>query len=191
MRNTEHESLAADSFMSPDEAEKDLLSELHRDHRQFMAEHADSMRDAILAHELAICEKFKVLREERGWSQLEVSEKLRDIGFEMHQTTVAKMEKGKRPLRVAEMFALSNVFGMPPAAILHMPVQGDHPGVDYMRNRLAYLDQFIENSRNKFMESMQEHADSYAELVLARDAVIKALKDSAAKDYHGEHPEEA
>src|SRR5690348_12301624 len=41
-------------------------------------------------------------RGDRGWSQEDVAQRLRRQGFEMHQTTVAKIERGARPLRVAE-----------------------------------------------------------------------------------------
>lgn len=62
-------------------------------------------------------DKVRQWRRERNWSQEEVAERLRDQGFEMHQTTVAKIERGTRPLRVAEAAALAYIFAVPPLAI--------------------------------------------------------------------------
>src|SRR6516162_3107550 len=56
-------------------------------------------------------------RQSRCWSQEDVSEKVRHQGFEMHQTTVAKIERGTRPLRVAEATAIAEVFEMPIMAV--------------------------------------------------------------------------
>ena len=39
----------------------------------------------------------------------------------MHQTTVAKIENGSRPLRVAEAVAISEVMGMSPLSVFYGP----------------------------------------------------------------------
>jgi transcriptional regulator with XRE-family HTH domain len=54
----------------------------------------------------------KRLREERGWSQGKLGRKLAPLGFEMHQTTVAKLEAGGRPIRLNEAAAIAEVFGV-------------------------------------------------------------------------------
>src|SRR6476646_1132206 len=56
-------------------------------------------------------------RLDRSWSQEDVAEKLRHQGFEMHQTTIAKIERGMRPLRVAEATAIATIFEMPIMAV--------------------------------------------------------------------------
>lgn len=66
-------------------------------------------------------------RQDRNWSQEDVAEKLRHEGFEMHQTTVAKIERGTRPLRVAEAAAIAKVFKMPVMAVFELSLPGDHP----------------------------------------------------------------
>ncbi|MFC6124768.1 helix-turn-helix domain-containing protein [Mycolicibacterium llatzerense] len=65
-------------------------------------------------------------RQDRNWSQDEVAERLRHQGFEMHQTTVAKIERGARPLRVAEAAALAEVFEMPIMAVFELSLPDDH-----------------------------------------------------------------
>src|SRR6478752_441284 len=64
-------------------------------------------------------------RQDRNWSQEDVVEKLRHQGFEMHQTTVAKIERGTRPLRLAEASALAEVFDMPIMAVFELSLPED------------------------------------------------------------------
>src|SRR6476661_7860338 len=66
-------------------------------------------------------EKVRQWRRERNWSQEDVADKLRMQGFDMHQTTVAKIERGTRPLRVAEAAAIAAVFRVPPLAVFLGP----------------------------------------------------------------------
>ena len=66
-------------------------------------------------------------RQDRHWSQEDVAEKLRHQGFEMHQTTVAKIERGSRPLRVAEAAAIAEVFNMPVMAVFELSLPTDSP----------------------------------------------------------------
>ncbi|MGW6003569.1 helix-turn-helix domain-containing protein [Oerskovia enterophila] len=51
-------------------------------------------------------------REELGWSQQELAEALRDAGVSSHQTTVAKVERGERPLKMTEAVAVAYALGM-------------------------------------------------------------------------------
>jgi transcriptional regulator with XRE-family HTH domain len=176
----------------PANEEASLLRQLQADMQSHKAEHAATMRGLITNHEVALCDKFKQLREQRGWSQEDVSDRLREIGFDMHQTTVAKMEKGKRPLRVAELFALSHVFGLPPVALLYLPVVQEHPGMEYMRKRLEAIDETIKNTKSRALEAMNFNAERFAELTLERTAILKVMKESAENPGidNGEHPEE-
>lgn len=52
------------------------------------------------------------LRTERGWSQAELAEKMRERGFtKFHPTTISRIEKGDRPVRIAEALGLARVLG--------------------------------------------------------------------------------
>jgi transcriptional regulator with XRE-family HTH domain len=131
----------------------------------------------MLGLEQKMCEKFQVLRRERGWSQLDVSEKLAEWGIDMHQTTVAKMEKGKRPLRVAEMFALAHVFGMPPAAVFFMPAVDDLVvGMDYMTDRLKNIEEEIASVRESAVKVLDGYLDVYANATAERSALVRAMR---------------
>lgn len=58
--------------------------------------------------------RVRELRRACNWSQEYLAQRLKGEGFEMHQTTVAKIEAGTRPLRVAEAAALAHIFSVPP-----------------------------------------------------------------------------
>lgn len=52
------------------------------------------------------------LRESLGWSQGELAKRMRDAGWDaFHQTTVSRIEKGERPVKIGEGRALARVLG--------------------------------------------------------------------------------
>lgn len=52
------------------------------------------------------------LREEQGWSQGEMAKRMQDAGWsEFHQTTISRIEKGSRPVRLGEARGIAGVFG--------------------------------------------------------------------------------
>lgn len=53
----------------------------------------------------------KRLREEKGWSQGELARRMSEAGFEgFHQTTISRIEKNERPVRIGEARGLAKVF---------------------------------------------------------------------------------
>jgi transcriptional regulator with XRE-family HTH domain len=186
------------------DADRDLLPLLQREHAEKMAEierqsaedraeHASEMRRMLLEHERSLCQQVARHREERGWSQAELARRLSAIGFDMHQTTVAKLEAGKRPLRVAEALALAQVFGLPLLAMFHMPVKGEDHGMDYMRDRLKVIDDRLEKAGDQIMRTVDAFAKTYAEWSAERLIVADNMRRAAAKqargDDVGEHQE--
>lgn len=57
--------------------------------------------------------RVKDLRTARGWTQDDLAKRMTSAGYQMHQTTVAKMESGARPTNVGEVAALAAIFGIP------------------------------------------------------------------------------
>lgn len=54
----------------------------------------------------------KRLREEKGWSQGELAKRMNRAGFDgFHQTTISRIEKGDRPVRIGEARALARALG--------------------------------------------------------------------------------
>jgi transcriptional regulator with XRE-family HTH domain len=168
------------------DADQELLPLLQREHAEEMAEHATEMRRLLLNHERVLCQKVAQLREERGWSQAELARRLSAIGFEMHQTTVAKLEAGKRPLRVAEAIALAQVFGLPLIAMFYIPVKGADHGMEYMHGRLTRLDEQIEEISDVRLRALEAFAKTYAELSATRFIVADNMRRAAAEHAKGD-----
>lgn len=74
------------------------------------AETAASAVVEVMNLEVAVGARVRMLRELRGWSQAQLADRLRSMGFDMHQTTVAKLEGANRPIRVNELAALAVIF---------------------------------------------------------------------------------
>lgn len=72
-------------------------------------------RPDYLSLEKRFGEQLRQWRKARRWSQEYLADKLGELGFELHQTNVGKIERGERPLRLAEAAALASLFD--PAAL--------------------------------------------------------------------------
>src|SRR5262249_1057098 len=177
--------------------DRELLVLLEREHAEKMAEvqaeHSTEMRRILLDHERVLCQKVAQLREERGWSQAHLAKRLSAIGLDTYKTTVAKLEAGKRPLRIAETFALAQVFGLPPLAMFYMPVKGDDVGMEYMRNRLSSLDERLEEFSETILRMVDTFAKTYAEFsaqrLIVADNIRRAAAEQTKEGDRGEHQE--
>lgn len=133
-------------------------------------------------------------RQSRGWSQEDVSEKLRHQGFEMHQTTIAKIERGARPLRVGEATAIAEVFDMPIMAVFELSLPGDAPWwapdgrPEIVKKRQEMLDrarQASDDARDRLYSAAHDHAYWLGEvekvvLSMNEESSEKACDDSGA-----------
>jgi transcriptional regulator with XRE-family HTH domain len=54
--------------------------------------------------------QLKAERERRGWTQAEVAKMLSDKDISMHWTTIAKIEKGDRSVRIDEAAGIADLF---------------------------------------------------------------------------------
>ncbi|GAC1398569.1 MAG: hypothetical protein NVSMB60_09870 [Mycobacterium sp.] len=123
----------------------------------------------------------------RNWSQEEVAEKLRHEGFEMHQTTVAKIERGARPLRVAEASAIGAVFDMPVMAVFELSLPDDAPWwssdsqptpVREKQELLERARDLAERARKQLYSAAEDHAYFLGEI----EKLVLAMNDQAAKE---------
>jgi transcriptional regulator with XRE-family HTH domain len=88
------------------------------------------------------------LREDRGWSQEKVAKQMTSLGHPWRQTTVFKTENAARPIRVNDVAALAQVFGIPAAALLNPAVDATTDARMHAATRaIAELEQ----ARNKFL----------------------------------------
>ncbi|WP_031067551.1 helix-turn-helix domain-containing protein [Streptomyces sp. NRRL WC-3742] len=78
--------------------------------------------EALVAHNL------KVLRKAARLSQEDVAERMTRLGFKFHQTQVAKIENGTRPVRFDEVIGLAKALSVPPSNFMTEAVAGpDEP----------------------------------------------------------------
>lgn len=158
------------------------LEQLRRDNEEFSDQSREIMRAAMLELEKAMIEKFKVLREEHGLSQAELSARLAELGMDMHQTTIAKLEAGKRPLRVAEMFALSHVFRMPPGAVFFMPVSAKMlDGMEELQQAFAEEQRNAREVREHLAALIEQTIDTAVDHEYRQRRLLELLRESAGK----------
>lgn len=140
--------------------------------------HREAMRRNFEWYEQAFGDRVRQWRKARSWSQEDLAEKLNDFGFEMHQTTVAKIERGTRPLRVAEAVALAQIFGVPALSVFYGPGPEDEAmSVESMRE----LIETYEKALNESEERLEEAAKTVAYWVRQRTAAVDAINAAALK----------
>lgn len=87
--------------------------------------------EALVAHNL------KVLRKAARLSQEDVAERMNRLGFKLHQTQIAKIENGTRPVRFDEVVGLAKALSVPPGNFMTEAVAGpDEP--DYELQEAGY-----------------------------------------------------
>jgi transcriptional regulator with XRE-family HTH domain len=147
------------------------------------------MRETALNVEGILGAKIRQLRERAGWSQADLAERLKAVGFEFHQTTVAKMEAGKRPIRVAEVFALGVVFRMPMTALMHLPLKADLPSLSELDRQLKEIEDSQQENREMYLGLISAFADNQVSFESRRQELLRAMTQGV--DELGKHQEEA
>lgn len=88
----------------------------------------------------------KMLRKAQKLSQADLANRMAWSDIQMHQTTVAKLEGGKRPTSVDELVVLSMILGVAPAFLLESGLSVEDlqaqalPSEDDLRARVVALD---------------------------------------------------
>jgi transcriptional regulator with XRE-family HTH domain len=116
-------------------------------------------------------------RRERNWSQEDLADKLRSEGFDLHQTSVAKIERGTRPLRVAEAAAIATIFRVPPLAVFL-----GSPQAEARQSPLNQLNDMItsaQNLLNDMKSDMSRSAGRYVEQEAHVLALARILNQTA------------
>ena len=168
-----------------DARDREFIQLMQADVERMREESRASNKQSMLTLERSMCEKFRQLREERGWSQGELSERLAGFGVDMHQTTIAKMEAGKRPLRVSEMFGLSHAFGMPTGAVFFMPIRVEQfDGMEQLSAEIARTEEAVEEMRTRTMEMIGTFVDFAADYGVKRDHLITLMRETGEDRTH-------
>ncbi|MDX3006723.1 helix-turn-helix transcriptional regulator [Kribbella solani] len=159
-----------------DEADRAYTEHLQADIEQ----HTAAIRESLEAHERVIGRKVRQLREDHGWSQTDLSERLARLGLDIHQTTVAKMESGRRPLRVSEAVAVATAFGLPAGALLWLPLTNEPASLSELREEMMDLESHLEATRKMMVDTLSTYAQSYAEFSASLHMKAKLLADASA-----------
>lgn len=123
----------------------------------------------------------RALRMKRGWSQTDLARRMSARGFEMSQTTVAKLENGKRPLRVDELVELAGIFGTGIVELLTTDetvgdVVRDHE-VAYAINRVWELRASLDTAEAMMIDLDARRAAASAHIVELRQALFEAQSE--------------
>lgn len=127
--------------------------------------------DALMAADERFAANVKALREERGWSQGELASRLRDAGLEsFHPTTVVRMEKGERLVRLGEARVIADVLGT-------------LVGVMVAPGREGLVAQSLMERVNDFAIARNALEDAASMLALERQILQRELNEVTASDY--------
>jgi transcriptional regulator with XRE-family HTH domain len=73
-----------------------------------------------------LARRLREAREAKRWTQQQLADALDGVGVAMDRTTVAKIEKGLRPVRVEELVAIAATLDVAPVH-LFLPIDGAGP----------------------------------------------------------------
>jgi transcriptional regulator with XRE-family HTH domain len=110
-------------------------------------------------------EHLKTERESRGWSQTELAKMLSDsLRNPVHWTTIAKIEKGDRSVRIDEAAAVADLFDMSVDALL------GRQGPDDTTFALVTLSGYIRDAEGKILQSQYVSANIGRQLEEAKES---------------------
>lgn len=137
-----------------------------------------------LEQERAVGRRLRHQREASAMSQAEVAERMRALGFELQQSTVAKIESGKRPIRVAELFAFETVFGLPFQSLVMLPLpsaEEDETYISALRDRVRAASERKAQAERMMKDWMELASRQYAEAESSLLWLSHQLSESAAR----------
>ena len=119
--------------------------------------------------------RVREFREQAGMTQRQVAERMSDLGYRIHQTTMAKIEAGTRPVVVGEAVALARIFGVSVGDLADANARlYDEPYLRLMMNsclsRIATLEREEEDRRRELEHAQQRHD-------LATDVLARTRKE--------------
>lgn len=110
------------------------------------------------------------LRERNGWSQTELARKMKERGFDaFHQTTISRVEKGERPVRLGEAVAFADIFGRPLESMLAAPSAEVAPDVEIMG---AFIRRTV-NWQNDAVQAITKHMWCIANIRKAKEEFLE------------------
>jgi transcriptional regulator with XRE-family HTH domain len=159
----------------------------------------------------------KRIREEQGWSQGELAKRMADSGWEgFHQTTISRIEKGERPVRLGEARGLAKALGalvgqmilpaeeskalrdleLAVASVERSASDLASSANDLLGNQTALQYELKEALEVTVDDSADDWVNErYTSVIEAAHRALKLTPHSVLEEfleaYYGEHPEEA
>lgn len=130
--------------------------------------------------ERVIGREMRRIRERLGLTQQEVAERMLKNGFRFHQTQIAKMERGERPIRVNEWIAITIALGMTPQDMLSSAISASVG--ESVEERLSLAE--LERERDALEVRLQD-VEERVKVAEKQAAIAKAAVDTsqaAARD---------
>ena len=66
----------------------------------------------------AFAVQMRTQRDRKGWTQRQLAERLEELGFPVHQTTVGKWEAGERKISLDEAMAICVALDVAPSSMI-------------------------------------------------------------------------
>lgn len=133
-------------------------------------------RERFEAFERGIGRVIRAHRARLGWSQQELAERMTAGGFAgIIQTTVAKVEAGSRPLRLAEFVGFAHALGMPWQALLAQqePLLDEREPLADLERRVAAAQMLEDDALEQLREGIASMTAQYAERRAERTAIAR------------------
>ena len=132
---------------------------------------------------------LRALRTARHWPLREVAERMKAYGYTWHQTVVAKIETGQRPLRLNEAVDLADLYAVSLADLFAPPKGPD--ALDELRREAQALHTALEQEMERAETSgqqLQHYQDEHAvataavEQIRSRLALLEKFQEEALGD---------
>lgn len=102
-------------------------------------------------------ENMQRLREQNGWSQGELARRVTELGFTgFHQTTISRIEKAERPVRLSEARGIADAFGKSLDEMLAVPES------ESLLHEIRSAVERMRNAETQLWRAADEHESSRA-----------------------------
>jgi transcriptional regulator with XRE-family HTH domain len=129
-------------------------------------EHDGAAADGRVDPEAQVGRALRQLRLARSWSQEEVAVRMTAYGYDLHQTTIAKIEGAQRPLRVRELADFAALYGVEIQDLVHPPTRS----LPEIEQEIAEVTARLDRARKNRSAAAQDLAASREAIQIAQAA---------------------
>jgi transcriptional regulator with XRE-family HTH domain len=163
------------NIYDPDDATQNVISQSARANEalQEMGDDLAQTPNVYLTQERVMAAAIRTQRMRSNLSQAQLAARMSQKGFGMLQTTVAKIEAGQRPIRMAEVFAFADSLNVPWLALMIGRDENEQTSMDHMGAILKSYEDQQAGILQSMTKTLEIFARTYAE------AGVKALHYAA------------